>query len=80
MASDLNQVMSEFAANGNGDVDDDELMAELEAMGAGRLPPHPIHRARAVRARAPSTQPIVEKTTVRAPARPLDASVRLEHD
>ena len=34
MASDLNQVMADFAANGNGYEDEDELMAELNAMVA----------------------------------------------
>ena len=32
MADDLGQVMSEFAANGNGNDDEDELMAELQSM------------------------------------------------
>ena len=39
MATDLNQVMAEFAANGQGDVDEDELMAELEAMIDNEPPP-----------------------------------------
>jgi hypothetical protein len=39
MASDLNGVMAEFAANGTGDVDDDDLLAELEAMADNEPPP-----------------------------------------
>lgn len=39
MAADLNQVMAEFAANGAGDVDDDDLMAELDAMVDNEPPP-----------------------------------------
>lgn len=41
MASDLNQVMAEFAANGAGDVDDDDLLAELESM-VDTEPPPPV--------------------------------------
>lgn len=32
MADDLGNVMSEFASNGNGDADEDDLMAELQSM------------------------------------------------
>jgi len=39
MASDLNGVMAEFAANGAADVDDDDLMAELESMVDNERPP-----------------------------------------
>lgn len=39
MATDLNQVMAEFASNGAGDVDDDDLIAELEAMADNEPPP-----------------------------------------
>ena len=39
MASDLNGVMAEFASTGAGDVDDDDLMAELEAMVDSEPPP-----------------------------------------
>lgn len=41
MASDLNQVMADFAANGNGHEDEDELMAELQAMMAEGDDPTP---------------------------------------
>ena len=50
MASDLNQVMADFAANGNGYEDEDELMAELNAMvaeGDGPVPPQAATRASA---------------------------------
>lgn len=39
MASDLNGVMAEFAANGTADVDDDDLLAELESMVDNEPPP-----------------------------------------
>jgi hypothetical protein len=39
MAQDLNGVMAEFAQTGAGDVDDDDLMAELEAMVENDPPP-----------------------------------------
>ena len=39
MATDLGQVMAEFAANGAADVDEDELMAELESMVDNEPPP-----------------------------------------
>jgi len=39
MATDLNQVMAEFAANGAGDADDDDLLAELESMADNEPPP-----------------------------------------
>lgn len=41
MASDLNQVMAEFANGGNGDVDDDELLSELQSMVEEEPPPPP---------------------------------------
>lgn len=39
MATDLGQVMAEFAANGGGDLDDDELLSELETMVDNEPPP-----------------------------------------
>ena len=39
MASDLNQVMAEFAQNGAGDMEDDDLEAELLAMVDSKPPP-----------------------------------------
>ena len=39
MATDLNGVMAEFAANGVADLDDDDLMMELEQMVDGESPP-----------------------------------------
>lgn len=39
MATDLGQVMAEFAANGAGDLDDDELLSELETMVDNEPPP-----------------------------------------
>jgi len=39
MATDLNGVMAEFAANGAVDVDDDDLLAELESMVDTEPPP-----------------------------------------
>ena len=41
MANDLNQVVTEFAANGAADVDDDDLEAELMAMLDTEPPPPP---------------------------------------
>lgn len=41
MADDLGQVMTEFASNGNGDADDDELMDELQSMMDADPPPPP---------------------------------------
>ena len=38
MADDLGNVMAEFAANGNGDADEDDLMAELQEMVDGDPP------------------------------------------
>ncbi|MGZ0213617.1 MAG: Snf7 family protein [Actinomycetales bacterium] len=52
MATDLNQVMADFAGNGTGDVDEDELLAELEGMAAEDAePPPPADAAATERAR-----------------------------
>ena len=52
MATDLNQVMAEFAGNGTQELDDDELMAELEGMVAEETePPPPVDAQAAERAR-----------------------------
>ena len=48
MATDLNGVMAEFAHSGAGDVDEDDLVAELEAMAAiDELPPPPPEKVAA---------------------------------
>ena len=42
MADDLGQVMTEFASNGNGDADDEELMDELQSMVEADPPLPPV--------------------------------------
>ena len=74
MATDLNQVMAEFAQSGNGYEDEDELLAELNAMVAEQDAPAPPHghgrrradrggrRARRARALGPSTPSTTRRT------------------
>ena len=52
MATDLNQVMAEFAGGGTQELDEDELMAELEGMVAEEAdPPPPVDAEAAASAR-----------------------------
>lgn len=58
LASDLNQVMADFAANGNGYEDEDQLMAELQAMmaeGDDPTPPPAAVKGRATGEPTPSS-------------------------
>ena len=41
LANDLNEVVADFANNGASDINDDDLMAELEAMSVADEPPPP---------------------------------------
>lgn len=41
MANDLSSVVAEFASNGHGDVDDEELLEELQQMVENDVPPQP---------------------------------------
>jgi DNA polymerase III gamma/tau subunit len=51
MATDLNQVMAEFAGNGTEALDEDELLAELEGMMANDVGPPPLGAEAAASAR-----------------------------
>ena len=51
MATDLNQVMAEFAGNGTQELDEDELLAELEGMAAEEPEPPPVDAEAAASAR-----------------------------
>lgn len=51
MATDLNQVMADFAGNGTQEQDEDELMAELEGMAAEEPEPPPVDAEAAASAR-----------------------------
>jgi DNA polymerase III gamma/tau subunit len=51
MATDLNQVMAEFAGNGTEALDEDELLAELESMAANDVGPPPVDAEAAASAR-----------------------------
>lgn len=42
VANDLNEVVADFASRGNGDMDDDELLAELEELAAEPPPDTPM--------------------------------------
>jgi hypothetical protein len=66
MATDLNQVMAEFAQSGNGYEDEDELLAELNAMVAEQDAPGPPPTGTA--AAVPT-----EEDAARAAARALEA-------
>lgn len=70
MATDLSNVMAEFAGNGTGDVDEDELMAELEGMVAEHAePPPPVDAAAAERARLTEIADLEAKLAERKAAR-----------
>ncbi|MGZ0213645.1 MAG: Snf7 family protein [Actinomycetales bacterium] len=77
MASDLNTVMADFAHSGAGEVDEDELMAELEGMMAEDAQPPPPTDAQATeRARLVEIADLEAKLAARKADREHNEEVR----
>ena len=77
MASDLNTVMADFAHNGAGEIDEDELMAELEGMMAEDAEPPPPADAQATeRARLAEIADLEAKLAARKADREHNEAVR----
>ena len=61
LADDLSTVMAELGSHANGDHDDDDLLAELEAMGAEDDPPPPVRVSTPAQEAAKAMEALAEK-------------------
>jgi len=74
MATDLSQVMAEFAQNGHAEVDEDELEAELEAMVGEEPTPPPLSPVSAEETRRQQIAALEAKIAQRQAQTEIDAA------